>query len=434
MNRKILKSRYIQVIFFVVILMLILCVRLFVLTVVQEEKWAEAAKNQNTKEVLLSAPRGKIYDRYGRVLAGNKQIFTVTFNASGLSTEQINASAYRTIRLLEKNGDTYVDNFPIKITKSGKFYYTYDSSKKKWLKSLGLSKNATAEQAFEKLRAKYEIDPTLDRFDAMDELQNTHGVWPPINVRSMTFTYDTKKAAFISKYGLEVKETDAEGNVTKRTDLTAKEAFQALRKKYKLDEDENKQPIPEEERLSDKEARKIFVVREEIKNIEFNKYRSSTIASDVCDKTVAYIEEMGSELKGMEIASETVRVYPNKNLASHILGYMGSISDSQYDTYVKERGYSSDDLIGKDGIEASMESTLRGSDGIRTILVNSSGDYIETLGETEPVAGKDIYLTIDKDLQKTAENTLERAIKAVRTGSIFKSKYGNKSMRKYANC
>ena len=78
----------------------------------------------------------------------------------------------------------------------------------------------------------------------------------------------------------------------------------------------------------------------------------------------------------MEIASETVRVYPNKNLASHILGYMGSISDSQYDTYVKERGYSSDDLIGKDGIEASMESTLRGSDGIRTILVNSSGDYI----------------------------------------------------------
>lgn len=434
MNRKFLNSRYYQVIFFVVVLMLILCIRLFVLTVIQEERWAEAATNQNTKEVLLSAPRGEILDRYGRTLAGNKQIFTVTFNASGLSTEQINASAYRTIRLLEKNGDTYVDNFPIKISKSGKFYYTYDSNKKKWLRELGLSKDATAEQAFEKLRSKYEIDPKLDRFDAMDELQNKHGVWPPINVRSMTFTYDTKKEAFISKYGLSVKETDADGNVTKRTDLTAKEAFMALREKYKLDVDENKKPLPEEERLSNREARKIFVVREEIKNVEFNKYRSSTIASDVCDQTVAYIEEMGSELKGMEIASETVRTYPNKNLASHILGYMGSISDSQYDTYVKELGYSSDDLIGKDGIEASMESTLRGSDGIRTILVNSSGDYIETLDETEPVAGQNIYLTIDADLQKTAENTLERAIKAVQTGSIFKSKYGNKSMRKYANC
>ena len=205
MNKKFMNSRYYQVIIFVVVLMLILCIRLFVLTVVQEERWAEAATNQNTKEVLLSAPRGEILDRYGRTLAGNKQIFTVTFNASGLSTEQINESAYRTIRLLEKNGDTYVDNFPIKISKSGRFYYTYDSNKKKWLKGLGLSKNATAEQAFEKLRAKYEIDPELDRFEAMDELQNKHGVWPPINVRSMTFTYDTKKEAFISKYGLSIK-------------------------------------------------------------------------------------------------------------------------------------------------------------------------------------------------------------------------------------
>ena len=144
MNRKILKSRYIQVIFFVVILMLILCVRLFVLTVVQEEKWAEAAKNQNTKEVLLSAPRGKIYDRYGRVLAGNKQIFTVTFNASGLSTEQINASAYRTIRLLEKNGDTYVDNFPIKITKSGNSIIPTTAAKK----------NGSNRLAFPKMRRR----------------------------------------------------------------------------------------------------------------------------------------------------------------------------------------------------------------------------------------------------------------------------------------
>ena len=67
---------------------------------------------------------------------------------------------------------------------------------------------------------------------------------------------------------------------------------------------------------------------------------------------------------------------------------MGSISDSQYDEYVKEKGYSADDLIGKDGLEASLESTLRGTDGVKTILVNSGGDYIETLGETQPTAVK----------------------------------------------
>lgn len=423
MNKKWLGSRYYQVIGLVAILMLLLCIRLFVLTVLQQDEWAEAAQSQNTKEVVTSAPRGEILDRYGRLLAGNKQIFTVTFNVSGMQTEEINNSCYSLVKLLEKNGDEYVDNFPIKISKSGKFYYTYDSNKRKWLESLGLSKNAEPEQALAKLRQKYDIDPSLDRFKAVEELQETYGVWPPIITKSMTYTYDARKKEFIEKYGLYVTEKDEEGNDVKRTDLSAKEAFKALREKYSID--------PE---LSDKEARKLFVVREEIKNTGYNKYRSSTIASDVSDETVAYIEEMGDVLKGVEIASETVRYYPNGSTLSHVLGYMGSISDAQYEVYVNEKGYSSDDLIGKDGIEASMEDKLHGTDGIKSILVNSYGDYIETISDTEPKAGQDVYLTIDLDLQKTAEKALKKCIKAVQTGDIFKSKYGNRTMRKYENC
>lgn len=423
MNKKWLGSRHYQVIGLVVLLMLILCIRLFVLTVLQQDKWAEAAQSQNTKEAVTSAPRGEVFDRYGRLLAGNKQIFTVTFNVSGMQTEEINNSCYSLVKLLEKNGDEYVDNFPIKISKSGKFYYTYDSNKKKWLKSLGLSKDAEPEEALEVLRKKYDIDPELDRFEAVEELQETYGVWPPIITKSMTYSYDARKEEFIEKYGLYVNETDEDGESVKRTDLSAEEAFYALREKYSID--------PE---LSDKEARKIFVVREEIKNTGYNKYRSSTIASDVSDETVAYIEEMGDVLKGVEIASETVRYYPNGSTLSHVLGYMGSISDAQYETYVNEKGYNSDDLIGKDGIEASMEDKLHGTDGIKSILVNSAGDYIETISETEPQAGQDIYLTIDLDLQKTAEKALEKCIKAVKTGGIFKSKYGNRTMTKYENC
>lgn len=423
MNKKWLGSRYYQVIGLVAILMLLLCIRLFVLTVLQQDEWAEAAQSQNTKEVVTSAPRGEILDRYGRLLAGNKQIFTVTFNVSGMQTEEINNSCYSLVKLLEKNGDEYVDNFPIKISKSGKFYYTYDSNKRKWLESLGLSKTAEPEQALAKLRQKYDIDPSLDRFEAVEELQETYGVWPPIVTKSMTYTYDARKKEFIEKYGLYVTEKDEEGNDVKRTDLSAEEAFKALREKYSID--------PE---LSDKEARKLFVVREEIKNTGYNKYRSSTIASDVSDETVAYIEEMGDVLKGVEIASETVRYYPNGSTLSHVLGYMGSISDAQYEVYVNEKGYSSDDLIGKDGIEASMEDKLHGTDGIKSILVNSSGDYIETVSDTEPKAGQDVYLTIDLDLQKTAEKALKKCIEAVQTGGIFKSKYGNRTMRKYENC
>lgn len=417
MSKKILQSRYYQLIALVAILMLALCIRLFVLTVIQEDKWAEAAVNQNTKEVVTSAPRGEILDRYGRVLATNKQIFTVTFNVSGMSTDEINKSAYVLVKLLEKNGDDYVDNFPIVITKTGGFRYTYDQNKVKWLESIGLSSDATAEEAFNKLRMDYEIDPDMDRRDAMEVLQETYGVWPPISARSMTFTYDSRKKAFLEKYGLE-------------TDLSAEEAFNALREKYSLDK-----PLYEGKKvLSDKQVRKIFCIREEIKNIGYNKYRSSTIASDVSDETVAYVEEMGSMLPGVEVASETVRVYPEGRLLSHVLGYMGSISDGQYDEYVNNRGYNADDLIGKEGIEASMESTLKGTDGVRTILVNSGGDYIETLGETEPVAGKNVYLTIDADLQKVAEDALERAVKATASGSVFQSKYGNMKLMKYGKC
>ena len=82
---------------------------------------------------------------------------------------------------------------------------------------------------------------------------------------------------------------DENGKEMKRTELTAKEAFEALREKYSIDK-----------KLSNKQARKIFVVREEIKNTGYNKYRSSTIASDVSDETVAYVEEMQDVLKDLQ--------------------------------------------------------------------------------------------------------------------------------------
>ena len=423
MNKKLLNSRFYQVIGLVIILMLLLCIRLFVLTIIQQEKWEASAESQNTKEVVTAAPRGEILDRYGRLLAGNKQIFTVTFNVSGMDTQEINDSCYSLVKLLEKNGDEYVDNFPIKITKSGKFYYTYDKEKKKWLKSLGLDEDATAEEALAALRKKYNISAELDRFEAVAELQEKYSVWPPIVTKSMTFSYDADKQSFIEKYDLYVIDTKEDGSQVKRTDLNAREAFMALRQKYSIDEE-----------LTNKQARKIFAVREEIKNIGYNKYRSSTIARGVCDETVAYIEEMQDELRGVEIASESVRYYPNGSLLSHVLGYMGSISDSQYEEYVTEKGYSADDLIGKDGIEATMESKLRGSDGIESILVNSAGDYVQTISQTEPVAGKNVYLTIDADLQEYAESCLEKCIEAVKTGGVYKSKYGNRSVKQYSNC
>lgn len=126
------------------------------LTVIQKDSWEAAADSQNTKEITTLAPRGKILDRYGREIATNRQVFTLTFNASGLSTEEINQTCYSLVQILEANGDEYVDNFPI-IIEDGAFRYTYDDQKAQWLSNRGFSTDLTAEQAFNALRTQYEI-------------------------------------------------------------------------------------------------------------------------------------------------------------------------------------------------------------------------------------------------------------------------------------
>ncbi len=217
MSKVTLQSRFYQLVILLLILMVILCGRLFVLTILQQETWLAAAENQNTKEITTSAPRGEILDRYGRVLATIQQVFTVTFNASGLTTDEINKSAYMLVKLLEQYGDedTMVDNFPITISEDGEFEYTYDVQKAAWLEEQGFAEDMTAEEAFEAIRLKYEIDPDLDRFDALEVLQDTYGVYPPITVKSMVYTYDSSKESFLSQYGLD-------------EDITAEEAFYAL--------------------------------------------------------------------------------------------------------------------------------------------------------------------------------------------------------------
>lgn len=409
MNNKLLNSRFHQILILAIVLVLILCVRLFVLTVIQKDTWEAAADSQNTKEITTLAPRGKILDRYGREIATNRQVFTLTFNVSGLSTEEINQTCYNLVKILEANGDEYVDNFPI-IIENGTYRYTYDDQKAQWLSNRGFSTDLTAEQAFNALRTQYEIDPQLDRYEAAEILQDTYSVYPPINIRSMTYTYDTQKEQFLEKYGL-------------KSGLNAQEAFEQLRKTYKIDDS-----------LSDDEARKIFRIREEIQTLGYNRYLSATIASDISEETLIYVEESSSVLKGVDISSETVRYYPNGTTLAHVIGYMGSISDYQYEEYVTEKGYNADDLIGKDGIEASMEEYLKGTDGVTRVRVNSTGDYIDTISETEPVAGKNVYLTIDLDLQRVAEDALERAINAVASGTTFRSEYGNVRMSRYPNC
>jgi len=395
-----IKFRHNQILLAVMILMTVLLVRLFDLTVVEGSEWSKEAESISIKRVYSSAPRGEILDRYGRLLAGNRPSFTVFFSEGNLKNDEINRQALELANLLERNGDTINDNLPIIRNADGSFYYTYQKVIEEWLESQAMPVNYTAEDAFNEIRARNGIDEGLDRFEAQSELQTIYSIYPPISVKNMKFLQELEKESFLGRYYLDYE-------------LTAEEAFAALRKRFDIDPS-----------LSDEEARKILIVRNELAAQGYLSYIPATIASDICAQTIVTLEERGSYFSAVDVVAESVRYYPNGTTASHVIGYLGKISESEKASYL-EKGYSSSDMVGKDGVEKSFEDVLRGMDGIKNVEVNVWGDFVRTISETKAKKGRTIYLTLDLELQKTAEEALGQALEKIRTAGTFESVYGN---------
>ena len=392
-----IKSRNNQILAMIMVMMSILGVRLFGLTVVEGARWDEAASSISIKSISTSAPRGEILDRYGRVLAGNIPSFTVQFSAGDLNDIQINTVVQNLIRILEANGDAYYDNFPILIENGG-FYYTYQKEIEEWLAAQAMPTDFSAEQAFDEIRRRQNIDEGLDKYAAQTELQSVYNIFPPISVKNMKFLKELDKESFLGRYYLD-------------TDLSAQDAFKALRERFKIDSS-----------LSDDDARKIMVVRNELSSQGYRKYMPARIAGGVSNDTIVIIEEKNSDLPGVEVVAESVRYYPNGNTASHVLGYLGQISESMKANYV---GYKSNDMVGQEGIEKAYESILKGKDGTKNVEVNAFGELVRVINETEPQKGKDVYLTIDLELQKTAEAALKQALTEIQRAGTFESQWGD---------
>jgi len=157
----------------------------------------------------------------------------------------------------------------------------------------------------------------------------------------------------------------------------------------------------------------------------FRRYIPATIASNISEATIVQIEEMSRDLPGVQIVSETKRIYPNGSTASHMIGYMGRISEQDLTRFMEDERYSPNDLIGLDGIESARETTLKGSPGVKDVQVNVRGELVKVIDEIEPIKGKDIYLTIDLELQKTAEEALKHALEQIQVGGVFESVYGD---------
>ena len=144
-------------------------------------------------------------------------------------------------------------------------------------------------------------------------------------------------------------------------------------------------------------------------------------------KSVAFVSEHRYQLPGVQVESEPLRRYPLGLMASHLLGYVGEISDKELvDPHYSD--YLSGDLMGRMGIEKRYEKLLRGQDGKRFVEVNAMGRKGDFLGEKHPILpqrGTDLTLTIDLDVQRAAEEAFEPgargAVVAIdpRTGEVL---------------
>ncbi|MFA7060291.1 MAG: penicillin-binding protein 2 [Pedobacter sp.] len=138
------------------------------------------------------------------------------------------------------------------------------------------------------------------------------------------------------------------------------------------------------------------------KNMGRAKYYPIVLASNITRDQVEIIEENRLRLPGVEIEMKPVREYSSGILAAHLLGYIGELSEDEMNRKEYE-DYNSGDYIGKNGIERSWEQELHGSDGGRQLEVDAHGRVLRIISETYPTVGNSVILTIDVNMQKSAE-------------------------------
>ncbi len=401
----------------VLVVFAVILAKILYLTTVKNQHYTELAENKTYKNLTIEAPRGEIRDRYGRLLAGNKNQFAVKISGDSLNKRDkdekskftSNDIALNIINLLEKNKEEYIDEFPIYM-ENGNYFYTFDKSINDYKKDNNIPLKYNAKKTFYEIVDRLISEGTLKREDRdLDpvELQsklNEKGYYPPILVSKWLFTDQRDKYDWLESY-----------NIDKTA--TAREAFVELRnsKKMNIDKDMNNQ-----------DARKIMLVKDLVKSQGYSQYNPVTIAKNVKENTIAQIEENSINLPGVSVDSQPVRYYPNKELASHVIGYLGKIPSVKIDDYLKE-GYSKEDMVGLSGIEKYYEKRLKGKDGYKQVQVDAFGRISGELDSKEPVSGDTVYLSFDMELQKVAQDALTQVIKKAQSGATLNSKLGDAS-------
>lgn len=188
------------------------------------------------------------------------------------------------------------------------------------------------------------------------------------------------------------------------SDISAAQLMKQLRSAYR---------IPNE--WEDWEVRMVVGLRYELElRSDLTSLSAYTLVEDVSSEDLTAILELG--ISGLTVDTSTVREYSTE-YAAHILGNLGLMNPQEYEVY-KEQGYSMDAYVGKSGIELAFEEYLHGIDGVKITEVDPSGNIVSEYFTKEPKAGSNVEITIDIDLQKAAEDSLEQTILELRENGL----------------
>ena len=355
----------------------VLLYRCFNLQIVNGEEYLNDFILQIEKTRDISSTRGRILDRNGNVLAENELAYSVkiedVFESSRNKNEKVNDVVYRLIKLIEKNGDSVITDFKIIIDEDGDYAYSVDGT-------------------------------ALLRFQA-----------DVLGYRTIDELSEEEKA------------------------MTAQELIEYLSRakgfaigQYE-DPENTKTPFVPGKGYTKEEWLQMVTIRYAMNLTSFRKYVGTTVATNVSAETVAVIMENSDQLDGVSIVEDTVRHYIDSKYFAHVLGYTGKISSDELaelnDQVVTEGGledtYTINDVVGKSGIEAYMETTLQGTKGSEKVVVNNTGKVITILERKEAQPGADVYLTIDKDLTEAVYNIIEQKLAGLVASKIINAKEFN---------
>ena len=340
--------------------------RVFELQIVHGEDYIDSFQMKIKKERTIAGSRGCIYDKNGNLLAYNELAHSVTiedvYESGKMKNYNLNTTIHTLVQMIEKNGDHIVSDFKITLDKNNHYAFTVEGTTlKRFLADVYGKRN------IEDLEEK---QSTATAQEVVDYLCG----WERFRIGE--YTRDTTKDEFIPEAG--------------------------------YDKDE---------------VLKILTIRYDMNSNSYQKYIATTVATDVSEETVAVVMENNDILEGVSIVEDTIRKYVDSVYFAHIIGYTGKVSTDELEELQAENpDYDMNDTVGKLGIEKSMETQLQGIKGNETIFVNSVGKVTETTDYHEPIAGNDVYLTIDKDLQIAAYKILEEELASILYTNIINAK------------